>query len=313
LDGIVGRSKITIVGAGNVGASVAQWAAAKELGDIVLVDIIEGLPEGKALDLWESGPVGGFDLKIVGSRSYEPTAGSDVVIITSGVPRKAGMSREDLLEVNRKIVDSVVREVVRRSPNCTLIMVTNPLDTMTYLAWRVSGFPKHRVVGQAGVLDSLRFRAFVAEELGVSVEDTQALVLGGHGDEMVPLPRYCTVSGIPIGQLLSCDKIQKIIDRTINGGGEIVKLLKTGSAFVSPGAAVAEMAEAILRDKKRVMPCSAYLDGEYGLKGIYFGVPAKLGGSGVEKIIEIELTEEERRFVDRSAAMVSRSIFSLGL
>lgn len=302
------RPKITIVGAGNVGASVAQWAAAKELGDIVLLDIIEGLPEGKALDLWEAGPIGGFDLKIMGSQEYEQTAESDIVVITSGVARKPGMTREDLIDVNRKIIESVVQEVVRWSPECTLLVVTNPLDTMVYLALRVSGFPKNRVVGQAGVLDSSRFRAFVAEELGVSVEDTQALVLGGHGDEMVPLPRYCTVSGIPITQLLSCERIQKIINRTINAGGEIVKLLKTGSAFVSPGAAVTEMAEAILRNKKRVMPCSAYLEGEYGLRDIYFGVPVKLGAGGVEKVIEVELQEEERLLIERSAARVKQSI-----
>ncbi|MFQ5849566.1 MAG: malate dehydrogenase [Candidatus Binatia bacterium] len=310
---MTGRAKITIVGAGNVGASVAQWSAAKELGDIVLVDIIEGLPEGKALDLWESGPIAGFDLKIVGSQGYEATIGSDIVIVTSGVARKPGMSREDLIDVNRKIVESVVREVVRRSPDCTLVVVTNPLDTMVYLALRVSGFAKNRVIGQAGVLDSSRFRSFVAEELGVSVEDTQALVLGGHGDEMVPLPRYCTVSGIPITQLLSCEKIETIIDRTVNAGGEIVKLLKTGSAFVSPGAAVAEMAEAIIKDKKRVIPCSAYLEGEYGLRDIYFGVPVKLGAGGVEQVIEVELTEDERRLMERSAARVRQSISSLRL
>ncbi len=307
------RPKITIVGAGNVGASVAQWSAAKELGDIVLVDIVEGVPEGKALDLSESGPIGGFDLRIVGSQDYEATKESDLVIITSGVPRKPGMSREDLLDVNRNIVESVVRQVVRWSPDSTLIVVTNPLDTMAYVAWRVSGFPKNRVVGQAGVLDSSRFRSFVAEELGVSVEDTQALVLGGHGDEMVPLPRYCTVSGIPITQLIHCERIQNIIDRTINAGGEIIKLLKTGSAFVSPGAAVAEMAEAILRDKKRVLPCSAYLEGEYGLSDLYFGVPVKLGAGGVEKVIEVELSEEERSFLNRSAAKVRQSISSLDL
>jgi malate dehydrogenase len=276
------RAKITIVGAGNVGASVAQWAAAKEFGDIVLLDIIEGLSEGKALDLWEAGPIGGFDLKITGSQDYEQTAESDVVVITSGVARKPGMTREDLIDVNRKIIESVVQEVVRSSPECTLLVVTNPLDTMAYLALRVSGFPKNRV-------------------------------LGGHGDEMVPLPRYCTVSGIPITQLIGCEKIQKIIDRTVNAGGEIVKLFKTGSAFTSPGAAVAEMIEAILRDKKRVMPCSAYLDGEYGLKDIYFGVPVKLGAGGVEKILEVELTEEERQFMERSAAKVRKSISSLGL
>jgi len=310
---MLSRVKITIIGAGNVGASVAQWFAARGLGDIVLVDILDGLAEGKALDLWESGPIGGFDLRIVGSQEYQATAGSNIVIITSGVARKPGMSREDLINVNRKIVEFVVREVVRCSPDCILILVTNPLDTMAYLALRVSGFPKNRVVGQAGVLDSSRFRAFVAEELQVSVEDTQALVLGGHGDEMVPLPRYCTVSGIPITQLLSCERIQKIINRTINAGGETVKLLKTGSAFVSPGAAVTEMAEAILRDKKRVMPCSAYLDGEYGLKDIYFGVPVRLGARGVEKIIEVDLIGEERRFMERSAALVRKSISSLGL
>lgn len=307
------RSKITIVGAGNVGAAAAQWIAAKELADVVVVDIIEGLPEGKSLDLWEGGPILGFDLKIGGGKGYDETAGSEVAIITSGVARKPGMTREDLLDVNRKIVESVVRELVRRSPNCIIIVVTNPLDTMTYLAWKTSGFPKNRVVGQAGVLDSSRFRSFVAEELGVSVEDTQALVLGGHGDEMVPMPRYCTVAGIPITQLLSGEQIQKIIKRTVNAGGEIVKLLKTGSAFVSPGAAVVEMAEAIVRDKKRVMPCSAYLDGEYGLKNIYFGVPVKLGAGGVEKIIEVEMTAEEKQQLERSAGLVKNSISGLKL
>jgi malate dehydrogenase len=307
------RAKITIVGAGNVGASAAQWITAKGLGDIVLVDIIEGLAEGKALDLWESAPLGGFDLKIVGSQSYEATAESDLVIVTSGVPRKPGMSREDLLNVNRKIVESVVQEVVRWSPDCTLIMVTNPLDTMAYLAWRVSGFCRNRVVGQAGALDSCRFRAFVAEELSVSVDDVQALVMGGHGDEMVPLPRYCTVSGIPLTQLLECHKIQMIIDRTINAGAEIVKHLKAGSAFVAPGAAVAEMAEAIVKDKKRILPCSAYLDGEYGLRDIYFGVPVRLGAGGVEEVIEIELTDAERELLERSASLVRESIANLHL
>ena len=307
------KSKITIVGAGNVGASAAQWIAAKELGDIVLVDVVEGLAEGKALDLWESGPLSNFDLKVVGSQSYGATAGSDLVVITSGVPRKPGMSREDLLNVNREIVESVVQEVVRWSPDCVLVVVTNPLDAMTYLAWRLSGLARNRVLGQSGVLDSCRFRAFIADELSVSAEDVQALVLGGHGDEMVPLPRYCTVSGIPLTQLLECHQIQRMIERTINAGGEIVKLLKTGSAFVAPGAAVAEMAEAIIKDKKRIMPCSAYLDGEYGLRDIYFGVPVKLGAGGVEEVIEIELTDEERRFLDRSASRVRESIESLDL
>lgn len=307
------RTKISIIGAGMVGGAVAQWCAAKELGDIVLVDVIDGLPQGKALDLLEAGPVAGFDLRIAGSQEYQQTAGSDVAVITSGVPRKPGMTREDLLEVNRNIVEAVVKELVRFSPDCTLIVVTNPLDTMAYLARHVSGFPKNRVVGQAGVLDSTRFRTFVAEELGVSVIDTQALVLGGHGDQMVPLPRYCTVAGIPVTQLLAPEKIQNIIDRTIQGGGEIVRLLKTGSAFVAPGAAVADMVEAILKDKKRVMPCSAYLEGEYGLENIYFGVPVKLGSNGVEEVLEVELTNEERGLVEHSASLVRQSIAALAV
>lgn len=308
----MGRPKISIVGAGAVGATAAHWAAAKELGDIILVDIIEGLPQGKALDLWEAGPIEGFDNRIVGTNDYEESVDSNVVVIAAGIARKPGMSREDLLATNKAIVEQVVGEVVKRSPHAFLIVVTNPLDTMTYLAKHVSGFPKSRVIGQAGILDSSRFRAFVAEALQVSVEDTQAIVLGGHGDSMVPLPHYCTVAGIPVTQLLSKDQIEKIVERTRKAGGEIVALLKTGSAYYSPGAAVIEMVEAILKDKKRVLPCSAYLEGEYGLRDICFGVPVKLGGAGIEQVIEVELSAEEQAAVKRSAEAVRTSIASLG-
>lgn len=307
------RPKISIIGAGAVGATAAHWAVAKELGDIVLTDIIEGLPQGKALDLWEAGPVEDFDSRIVGTNSYEETVDSDVVVITAGIPRKPGMSREDLLATNKAIMGQVVQEVVKRSPNAFLIVVSNPLDTMTYLAKHISGFPKNRVMGQAGVLDASRFRAFVADALQVSVEDTQAIVLGGHGDAMVPVPQYCTVAGIPVSQLLPKEKLDKIVERTRKAGGEIVALLKTGSAFYSTGAAVIQMVEAILRDKKRVLPCSAYLEGEYGLRDIYFGVPVKLGAAGVEKIIEVQLSKEEQEAVKRSAEAVKKSIADLGL
>ncbi len=307
------RGKITIIGAGNVGATAAHWAAEKELADIILVDILEGIPQGKALDLVEAAPIKGFDLRLVGSNSYEETKDSDIVIITSGLARKPGMSREDLLQKNKEIVESVTKEAVGWSPESIIIMVSNPLDTMTYLAKKVSNFPKNRVMGMAGLLDTARFRAFVAMELGISVADTQALLLGGHGDEMVPLPRYSTVSGIPITQLLPQEKIQAIVERTRKAGGEIVALLKTGSAYYSPAAAVVEMAEAILKDKKRILPCCAYLEGEYGLSDIYFGVPVKLGANGVEEIIEVSLTEEEKRAVERSAEVVKKSIAQLGL
>jgi len=309
----MGRKKISIIGAGFVGATAAHWAAEKELGDIVLVDIIEGLPQGKALDLFEASPIEGFDSKVIGTNGYEETKDSDVVIITSGVPRKPGMSREDLLEINKKIVESVVSEVVSRSPQAILIVVTNPLDTMTYLAYKRSGFPRERVMGMAGVLDTARFRAFIAMELGVSVEDIQALLLGGHGDEMVPLPRYTTVSGIPLSQLLPKETIDRLVDRTRKGGGEIVNLLKTGSAFYAPSAGVIQMAEAILKDKKRILPCCAYLNGEYGLRDICFGVPVKLGAKGIESIIEVELTEEEKLLVAKSAESVRKSIAELKL
>jgi len=309
----MGRKKITIIGAGNVGATAAHWAAERELGDIVLVDIIEGMPQGKALDLLEASPLGDFDTRVIGTNSYEETKDSDVVIITSGLARKPGMSREDLLQKNKEIVQSVVEQVVKYSPNCIIIMVSNPLDTMTYLALKVSKFPKNRVVGMAGILDAGRFRTFVALELNVSVEDTQAMLLGGHGDDMVPLPRYSTVSGIPVTQLLSSEKIAQIVERTRKAGGEIVGLLKTGSAFYSPSLGAVTMAEAILKDKKRIIPCCAYLDGEYGLKGIFFGVPVKLGAGGIEQIIELELDPEEKAAVKKSAEAVERSIKELGL
>jgi malate dehydrogenase len=309
----MGRKKISIIGAGFVGATAAHWAAAKELGDIVLVDILEGIPQGKALDLFESAPIEGFDSNVIGTNTYEETKGSDIVIITSGIPRKPGMSREDLLDINRKIIESVVAEVTAKSPNAILIMVTNPLDTMTYLALKKSGLPRERVMGMAGVLDTARYRAFIAMELGVSVEDIQALLLGGHGDEMIPLPRYTTVSGIPLSQLLPKEKIDKLVDRARKGGGEIVNLLKTGSAFYAPSAGAIQMAEAILKDKKRILPCCVYLNGEYGLKDICFGVPVKLGEKGVESIIELDLTEEEKGLVAKSAESVKKSILELKL
>ena len=307
------RKKISIIGAGFVGATAANWAAEKELGDVVLVDILEGIPQGKALDLFQAGPVEGFDARVTGSNGYDETKDSDVVIVTSGVPRKPGMSREDLLEINKKVIELVVAQVVQRSPQAVLIMVTNPLDTMTYLAFKKSGFPKQRVMGMAGILDTARFKAFIAMELGVSVEDIQALLLGGHGDEMVPLPRYTTISGIPLSQFLPKETIDRLVDRTRKGGGEIVNLLKTGSAFYAPSAAAIQMTEAILKDKKRILPCCVYLDGEYGLKDICFGVPVKLGAGGAEAIIELQLTEEEKKLVAKSAESVKKSIIELKL
>jgi malate dehydrogenase len=309
----MGRKKISIIGAGFVGATAAHWAAEKELGDVVIVDIIEGMPQGKALDLFQAGPIEGFDARVTGTNAFEDTKNSDVVIITSGVPRKPGMSREDLLETNKKIIQSVVSEVVAKSPGTILILVTNPLDTMTYLAVKKSGLSKQRVIGMAGILDTARFRAFIAMELGVSVEDIQALLLGGHGDEMVPLPRYTTVSGIPLSQLLPKEAIDRLVDRTRKGGGEIVSLLKTGSAFYAPGAAAVQMAEAILKDKKRILPCCVYLDGEYGLKDICFGVPVKLGAKGIESVIQVDLNEEEKKLVAKSAESVKKSISELKL
>ncbi|MEW6439369.1 MAG: malate dehydrogenase [bacterium] len=307
------RNKISIIGAGNVGATCAHWAAVHELGDVVLVDVIEGMPQGKALDLAQAGPVEDFDGRFVGTNDFKDTAGSDVIVITSGMARKPGMTREDLLEANKQIISKVVSSCVQHSSEAILVVVTNPLDTMTYLARHVSGFPKNRVLGQAGVLDSARFRTFVAMELGVSVEDVQALVMGGHGDTMVPLPRYCTVSGIPISELMPQERIDAIIARTRDGGAEIVKLLKSGSAFYAPAASTIQMVEAIVRDKKRILPCSAFLEGEYGLRGVYFGVPARLGAGGVEQVVELKLTAQEQELVRISGEAVRKSIAELKL
>ncbi|MFH0794595.1 MAG: malate dehydrogenase [bacterium] len=302
------RKKITIVGAGNVGATACHWAASKELGDLVLVDIIEGVPQGKGLDLYEASPVEGFDCRIVGSNSYEATANSDVVIITAGLARKPGMSRDDLLIQNTVIVKGVVEKVAAHSPNSILVIVSNPLDAMAYVAKKVSGFPRERVVGMAGILDTARFRAFIAEACNVSVEDIQTLVLGGHGDDMVPLASYTTISGIPLRQFLPKEKIDQLVERARKGGIEIVNYLKTGSAYYAPAAAAVQMTEAILKDKKRVLPCAAYLQGEYGLSDVYVGVPVLLGGGGVEKVIEVELTPDERKALHESAEHVRASI-----
>ena len=307
------RKKITIVGAGNVGATAAHWAAERELGDIVLLDIVEGIPQGKALDLMEARPVEDFDVTITGTNNYEDTKDSDVVIITAGLPRKPGMSREDLVQKNREIVEAVTRQIVAHSPQCFIIMVSNPLDTMAYLAYKVSGFSRNRVMGMAGVLDSARFKTFIAMELNISVEEVQAFVLGGHGDEMVPLIRYSTVAGIPISQLIAEDRIQAIVERTRKAGGEIVNLLKTGSAFYSPAASAVQMPEAILKDKRRILPCAVYLQGEYGLHDLFFGVPVILGADGAEKIIEASLTAEEKAAVEKSAREVKESITKLNL
>jgi malate dehydrogenase len=307
------RNKITVVGAGFVGATAAHWCAVKELGDVVLMDIVEGMPQGKALDLLQAGPVEGYDLHIVGTNDYKDTANSDVVVITAGLPRKPGMTREDLVSTNAKIIRSVMENVVAQSPNAIFILVTNPLDTMTYLAKQISGLPRQRIIGQAGVLDSARMRAFISMELDVSVENIHAFVLGGHGDEMVPLARYSTVAGIPITELLPADRVEAIMDRTRKGGGEIVSLLKQGSAFFAPSASTIQMVEAILKDRKMILPCSVYLEGEYGLSDICFGVPVKLGRQGVEQIIQIDLTEEEQAAMDKSAALIRSSMAALEL
>jgi len=296
--------KITVVGAGNVGATAAQRLAEKALGDVVLIDVIEGTPQGKALDLAQAAPIEKHDAQLIGTNSYELSAGSDIVIITAGVPRKPGMSRDDLLATNRKIVKNVTQQVVRYSPEAVLIIVSNPLDAMCHVAYQVSGFPRNRVIGMAGVLDSARFRAFIAMELKVCVENIHACVLGGHGDTMVPLPRYTTVAGIPITELLTPERIEALVARTRSGGAEIVSLLKTGSAYYAPASAAVEMAESILKDRKKILPCAAYLDGEYGIKGLFVGVPVKLGAGGIEQIIEIKLTPEERTALEKSAAAV---------
>jgi len=302
------RAKITVIGAGNVGATCAHWAASKELGDIVLVDIVEGLPQGKALDLYEASPVEGFDSRIIGTNSYDETANSDVIIITSGIARKPGMSRDDLLATNTKIVAEVSKKAAEKSPNAVIIVVSNPLDAMVYVAWKTSGFPTHRILGQAGVLDVARYRSFIAEAVGCSVEDVCALLMGGHGDDMVPLVRYTTVSGIPISQLLPKEKIDKIVDRARKGGAEIVGLLKTGSAYYAPAAATVAMAESIIRDKKRVLPCAAYCDKHYGVGGYFVGVPTILGDKGMERIIEVEFNAEERKMFEESVSHVKELV-----
>lgn len=302
------RKKVSIIGAGFVGSTTAHWLAAREIADIVLFDIVEGMPQGKGLDLLEAGPIEGYDVKITGTNDYADTAQSDVVVVTSGAPRKPGMSREDLIKVNANITRECISNVVKHSPDTMIIMVNNPLDAMTYLAKQTSGFPKNRVLGQAGVLDSARYRTFIAMEAGVSVEDVQAMLMGGHGDEMVPLPRFSTIGGIPVTELIMPDRLEAIVQRTRKGGGEIVNLLKTGSAYYAPAAATAQMVEAVLLDKKRVLPCAAYLEGEYSLSDIYFGVPIVLGAGGVERVIELPLNEEERAQVQKSAEAVRNTV-----
>jgi malate dehydrogenase len=309
---MMARKKITVVGAGNVGATTAQRLADKELGDVVMVDIIEGFPQGKSLDLSEAAPIEGYDSRLIGSNGYKETADSDIVVITSGLPRKPGMSRDDLLRTNAGIVGSVTAEIMKYSRNPILIIVSNPLDAMCHVAMKQSGLPKERVIGMAGVLDSARMRYFVADALNVSVENVTAFVLGGHGDTMVPLPRYSTVAGIPLPDLLTKDKIDQIVDRTRNGGAEIVSLLKTGSAYYAPSAAVVEMVEAIIKDKKKILPCAAYLEGEYGINRLFVGVPAKLGERGIEEIIQINLTTDERTALQRSASAVQELVDVLG-
>ncbi len=298
------RKKITIVGAGNVGATCAHWAAAKELGDIVLIDVAEGIPQGKALDLMEAAPIEGFDCNIVGTNSYEETSDSDLIIITAGIARKPGMSRDDLLSTNARIVASCAEQAAKYSPKAYMIVVTNPLDIMAHVALKASGFPPGRVLGMAGVLDSARFRTFIALELGISFEDVSAFVLGGHGDDMVPLVRYSYAGGIPVEKLIPAERLAAIVERTRKGGAEIVNYLKTGSAYYAPGASVIQMAEAILKDKKRILPVAAYLQGEYGEKDMYFGVPAIIGGEGVEKIIEVDLTDDEKVQIAKSVSSV---------
>ena len=305
------RNKVTVIGAGNVGATTAQRIAEAGLADVVLVDIVEGLPQGKGLDLAEAAPVVGHDAHIVGTNDYADTAGSDIVVVTSGLARQPGMSRDDLLAKNAGIVRAVVEQAARYSPGAILIIVTNPLDAMCHVALKASGFPRERVLGMAGVLDSARFRTFIAQELGVSVEDTHAFVLGGHGDTMVPLPRYSTVAGIPITELLSPERVEALVTRTANGGAEIVALLKAGSAYYAPAASTFEMVEAILRDRKRVLPCAVLLNGEYGVDGLFVGVPVVLGAGGMERVIEIRLTADEAAAFQRSAGAVRELVEKL--
>jgi malate dehydrogenase len=307
------RKKITVVGAGNVGATLAQRVAERDYADVVLVDIIEGLPQGKALDILEAGPVLGYDSNVIGTNGYEETAHSDLVVITSGLARKPGMSRDDLVKANQAIITSVTQSVAQQSPDAILVVVTNPLDAMVQLAYSVSKFPKQRVVGMAGVLDTARFRTFIAQELGVSVRDVQAYVLGGHGDTMVPLTRLTTVAGIPISQLIPEERLAQIVQRTRDGGAEIVNFLKTGSAYYAPSASVLAMIDSIMFDHKQILPCSAYLDGEYGIHGLFVGVPVKLGAKGVEQIVEVELNDADRAALQRSANEVKTLVDLMGI
>ena len=307
------RKKVTIVGSGNVGATAAHWIASKELADVVLIDIIEGVPQGKGLDLLEAMPIEKRDSYVKGTNDYADTANSDVVVITAGIPRKPGMSRDDLLKTNHKIMSDVVSKVVQYSPNTIIIVVSNPLDAMAQAAFKLSGFSRNRVIGMAGVLDSARFRAFIAEELKVSVENVTAFVLGGHGDTMVPLPRYSTVAGIPITELMDQATLDRLVKRTASGGIEIVNYLKTGSAYYAPSAAAVEMVEAILKDKKKILPCAAYLEGEYGINGLYVGVPVKLGERGIEQIVQIKLTPEEQAALNKSADAVKELVGVIGV
>jgi len=307
------RKKVSIVGAGNVGATAAHWIAAKELADVVLIDVVEGIPQGKALDLLEAMPIEKRDVSVIGANDYAATANSDIVVITAGIPRKPGMSRDDLLNTNYKIMSDVVAKVVAQSPEAILIIVSNPLDAMAQAAYKQSGFNRERVIGMAGILDSARFRTFIAEELNVSVENVTAFVLGGHGDTMVPLPRYSTVAGIPITELIPKDRLDAIVQRTRDGGAEIVKHLKTGSAYYAPSAAAVEMVEAILKDKKKIVPCAVYLQGEYGIEGYFIGVPCKLGAAGLEEIIEIKLTPEEDAALKKSAEAVKELCAVIGV
>ncbi|HEX4652397.1 MAG TPA: malate dehydrogenase [Granulicella sp.] len=307
------RKKVTIVGSGNVGATAAHWIAAKELANVVLLDVIDGIPQGKGLDLLEAMPIEKRDVSILGTNDYADTANSDVVVITAGIARKPGMSRDDMLDTNSKIMADVVGKVVAASPNAILIIVSNPLDAMAQAAFKKSGFPRERVIGMAGVLDSARFRTFIAEELKVSVENVTAFVLGGHGDTMVPLPRFSTVAGIPITDLIAPERIAELVQRTRDGGAEIVKYLKSGSAYYAPSAAAVEMVEAILKDKKKILPCAAYLEGEYGINGLYIGVPCKLGSKGLEQIIEIKLSVEEQAALQKSADAVKELCTIIGV
>ncbi len=307
------RSKITVIGAGFVGSTLVQRLAERDYADVVMFDIISNMPQGKALDMLQAGPVLGYDTLITGTNDYADTANSDIVVITSGFPRKPGMSRDDLLKKNQEVITQVTEQVVKHSPNCIIIMVTNPLDAMAQLALHVSGFPRERVIGMAGVLDTARFRTFIAQEVGASVRDVQAYVLGGHGDTMVPLSRMCTVAGIPISHLLPAERIEQIVQRTRDGGAEIVKLLGTGSAYFAPSASILQMVDSILLDKKMIMPCAIHLEGEYGIRDVYVGVPAKLGAKGLEQVIEIDLTESERAQLQKSVDAVKELIKVMGI